>query len=298
MKNIDVLCIGVTSYDLVFTIDHHPRADEKSLANSFLSCGGGPAANAAVTVARLGLTAAFCGYLGTDIFGQLHFDELSAAHVDTQLVIRGNEQAPVSTVLVKPNGNRSLINYRSSKPLKKDTIDPGKINPKVILFDGHEPDISMRFLEIAGNRAIPTILDAGSVNKGTQMLYDKVDYLVCSEIFASELTKEREPEKALEKLSDHNKNIVITLGKKGLLWKTQNDRNAMPAFPVQAIDTTGAGDVFHGAFAGCIALKKDWIYTLKFSSAAAAVSCTRLGARTSIPTKEQVEAFLKNNPEI
>ena len=89
MQNIDVLCVGATSYDFVFRVKHHPGSDEKTTADTIIRCGGGPAANAAVTVARMGLRSAFAGYLGADIFGQLHLEELKAVGVDTGLVVRG-----------------------------------------------------------------------------------------------------------------------------------------------------------------------------------------------------------------
>ena len=88
--NVDVLCVGHASYDLVFSVAHHPSADEKIVADGLLSCGGGPAANAAVCVARLGFTSAFAGYLGRDLYGDNHFQELNDEGVNTQLIIRGN----------------------------------------------------------------------------------------------------------------------------------------------------------------------------------------------------------------
>ncbi|MEY3879642.1 MAG: hypothetical protein RIQ94_437, partial [Pseudomonadota bacterium] len=81
--NIDVLCVGHASYDLVFSVDHHPTADEKIVAEDFLGCGGGPTANAAVTVARLGFKSAFAGYLGQDIYGEKHYQELLESGVNT-----------------------------------------------------------------------------------------------------------------------------------------------------------------------------------------------------------------------
>jgi sulfofructose kinase len=110
--NIDVLCIGHASYDLVFSIDHHPLADEKISASGFIGMGGGPAANAAVTVAKLGFKAAYAGYLGLDIYGEHHYRELLDSGVNSDLIIRGKLPTPLSTVLVKPDGRRALINYK------------------------------------------------------------------------------------------------------------------------------------------------------------------------------------------
>ncbi len=293
MQPIDVLCVGATSYDFVFQVDHHPESDEKTVADAFVRCGGGPAANASVMVSRMGLKSAFAGYLGTDLFGGLHLQELQAAGVNTELVVRGEYPTPLSSVIVKPSGDRSLVNYRSADSvLPGGCIDFSAIHPAVVLFDGHEPEISLALLEETRARGIKTILDAGSVNRGTRQLFDRVDYLVCSERFAAEFTGASSPDLAIEGLIAHNPSVVITLGGAGLIWRSANGGGRIPAFPVEAIDSTGAGDVFHGAFAGSLAMGKKWDDLLRYSSAAAALSCTRLGARTSIPKGIEVERFI------
>ena len=293
MIDIDVLCVGATSYDLVFQVDHHPQSDEKTVAGAFLRCGGGPAANASVMVARMGLKSAFAGYLGSDIFGQLHLEELQAAGVDTRLVVRGDRPTPLSTVWVKPSGERALVNYRpAGSPLQPGEVDFRDVSPRVILFDGHEPGISLPLLGKAAAGGIATVLDAGSVNPGTLMLWDKVGFLVCSETFAREFTGESTPGQALETLAGRHPCVVMTLGAAGLIWAREGKRGSLSAFAVEARDTTGAGDVFHGAFAGCLAQGMGWGETLRYAGAAAALCCTRIGARTGIPDGAEVERFL------
>ncbi len=98
---------------------------------------------------------------------------------------------------------------------------------------------------------------------------------------------------AIERLSAHNHRVVITLGREGLIWRNASGEGRIPAFPVETRDSTGAGDVFHGAFAGSLAMGKEWNDILLYSSAAAALSCTRLGARTGIPEGIEVERFLR-----
>ena len=293
MPDFDVLCVGATSYDLVFRLNHHPGPDEKAVAESFVRCGGGPAANAAIMVARMGLRSAFAGYLGSDLFGGLHLEELQSAGVDTQLVVRGEHPTPISSVWVKPSGERALVNYRSAESvLPPEAVDFANIRPRVILFDGHEPALSVSLLRQARARGIRTVLDAGSWNRGTSQLFDKVDYLVCSETFASEFAGTTSPERVPEKLFARSGSVVITLGREGLIWRNPDGEGRLPAFPVSAKDTTGAGDVFHGAFAGSLAIGRGWGDTLRYASAAAALSCTRLGARTGIPEGAEVERFL------
>jgi len=293
----DVLCVGTASYDLVFSVSRHPAADEKMFADDFLECGGGPAANAAVTAARLGYRAAFIGYLGKDIFGEKHLSEFQREHVNTDYIVRGNAATPLSTILVKPGGDRTVVNYnRQSLPIgcadiAADVLE--KLRPAVILFDGHEPVISPKLADAARETGIKTILDAGSVFDGTVSLMNRVDYLVCSQKFARDYTGETDAEKALVGLSKHNTNVVITLGGNGLIWRTPLGKGEMPAFQVNAVDTTGAGDVFHGAFAVCVAAGLEWDATLSYAGAAAALCCTKTGARTGIPTGEEVTGFLK-----
>ncbi|MBW2502211.1 MAG: carbohydrate kinase [Deltaproteobacteria bacterium] len=291
---IDVLCVGSATYDLVYAVEHHPGPDEKIRAASFAGCGGGPAANAAVTVARLGLQAAFVGYLGRDMFGAAHIAELQRAGVFTDRVARGAFPSAVSAVMVKPDGSRALVSHRNPESLlSPGALDFSGMKARVILFDGHEPSISPPLARYARSRGIATILDAGSVHRGTAELADLVDYLVCSERFGLDFTGEARAERALEKLASHAPNVIITRGEKGLLWKRGAESSRLPAYQVNTVDTTGAGDIFHGALAACLARKKAWRKSLAYASAAAALCCTKIGARPGIPSEEEVKNFLE-----
>ena len=290
--NIDVLCVGHAAYDLVFSIDHHPAADEKISATGFIGCGGGPAANAAVTVAKLGLKAAFAGYLGRDLYGDKHYQEFLDYGVHAELIRRGSSPTPLSTVLVKPDGKRALINYKGETlPLPAEAIAFSKVTPKVVLFDGHEPHLSTALLARSQREGIATVLDAGSLHDGTLALMTKVDYLVCSEKFALQYAGDAET--ALTRLAGLSPTVVITLGEKGLIWRRGQEHGVLPAFPVAAIDTTGAGDAFHGAFAAAVALGLDWPAVLRYASAAGALCCTKTGARTGLPTLEEHRALFE-----
>ncbi|HYE34959.1 carbohydrate kinase family protein [Methylocaldum sp.] len=292
--DIQVLCVGHASYDLVFSVPHHPEADEKIFADSLVSCGGGPAANAAVTAARLGYKAAFAGYLGNDLYGHMHLEELRREQVTTNLIVRGSSPTPLSTILVKPDGKRALVNYKGdTRPLPANSIDFSAVAPEVILFDGHEAAVSEPLCAWAKSRGIPTVLDAGSLHKGTEALMFSVDFLVCSEKFARQWLDEDAPERALNRLAERSPAVVITSGEHGLIWKKGIESGSLPAFPVQAVDTTGAGDAFHGAFAAALASGRNWREILRYASAAGALCCTKAGARPGIPDREKVELFLK-----
>lgn len=292
--DIDVLCVGLACYDLVFTVDHHPAPDEKARANAFISCGGGTAANAAVAAARLGAVTAFSGYLGNDIYGDQHLAELHAAGVDTQLVVRGADVTSISAIFVKPNGARSIVNYRQgvANRLTPAHVSFTRVRPKAVLFDGHQPDLALAIADWAHEQGIPTVLDADTVNDGNRELVHRCTIIAASERFSQEFTGAASPQAGLELLAQHAPAVVVTLGERGLIWQRGGEAGALPAFQVEVVDTTGAGDTFHGALATGVAQGMAWEEMLRFASAAGALCCTKHGARLGIPTLAEVQTLL------
>ncbi len=288
---LDVLCVGHASYDITMAAAHHPAADEKMQAASLQLAGGGPAANAALCIARLGGTAGFCGYLGHDLFGAAHLNELTAEGVDTSLLVRGDHPTPLSQILAKPDGSRSVVNFKANTPFIAAATVALQQAPKVILFDGHEPLISEPMCRWAKAHGVTTVLDAGSLHRGTRMLADAVDYLVASETFARQFSGVDDLPSALRRMP--NPNTVITMGKHGLIWRQHDACGALPAFDVDAIDSTGAGDAFHAAFAYGLSQAMGRDALLRYASAAGAFACTALGARASLPDAGQLQSLLK-----
>lgn len=288
----DLICVGHASYDITMAVSSHPATDEKMLADKLQLAGGGPAANAAVCVSRLGGRAAFCGYLGNDLFGEAHINELICEAVDTRWIVRGSAPSPVSQILAKPDGTRSVVNYKGdTRWLVADAVTISEY-PRVLLFDGHEPLLSIRLNAWAKECGIPTVLDAGSLHQGTKTLASEVDYLVASEKFARHYTACENLDIALERMAELGNTVVITRGEQGLIWFRDGEFGSLDAFTVATVDSTGAGDAFHGAFALAIAQKQTWVQLLQFASAAGALSCTRLGARSSLPTADAVAALM------
>lgn len=283
---IDVLCVGHASFDITMTTAHHPGADEKMLADELKLGGGGPAANAAVQVARLGGRAAFCGYLGHDLFGEEHAAELAHEGVDIGLLVRGDHPSPVSQILAKPDGKRSVVNFKGDTPwLAEDAVETRHVEvlaPRVVLFDGHEPLLSASICDWARDKDIPTVLDAGSLHRGTRELAGRVDYLVASAAFAASYCDTPRSAAWLGTLGRVAPHVVVTLGEQGLIWQRGSDRGTLAGYRVHAVDSTGAGDAFHGAFALAVARDMGWSETLALSSAAGGLACTRLGARPSL----------------
>jgi sulfofructose kinase len=175
-------------------------------------------------------------------------------------------------------------------------MDFSRCRPQTILFDGHEPLISLPLAQWAKERALVTVLDAGSVRLGTRELAPRVDYLVASMKFAREFTGEKHPERALTRLSRVSPCVVITLGEHGLVWQRGKETGKLPAFSVRATDTTGAGDAFHGAFAWALASGHAAPECARIAAAVSALKCRRLGARSGLPTQDELKSFLAAQP--
>ncbi len=293
----DLFCMGHACYDLIFTVDHHPGPDEKSRADAFISCGGGTAANGAMTAAWLGYRVAFSGYLGNDIYGQQHLDELHAVGIDTTQVVRGVAPTPISSIFVKPDGARSIVNYKGETDgLTAADVALDEVDARVVLLDGHQPALAFDVAAWARARGIPVVLDADTINAGNIQLARRCDYVVATLHFALEFTGAATPQEGLANLARSVPTAVVTLGADGLIWQRGDEQGELPAFPVEVVDTTGAGDTFHGAFAAGVAAGMDWIDLLRYASAAGALCCTGHGARLAIPTPQEVEALLAANP--
>ena len=298
----DLLCVGFACYDLTFSVDRHLEADEKTRATGLIGCGGGLAANAAMTAARLGYRTGFAGYLGNDLYGDAHLAEFYESGVDTSLVLRGDPPTSLSAILVKPDGARTLVNYQEELPqLAANAVDLLETPVGALLFDGHQRPLAISLLAQARQLGIPTVLDADSVNEGTTALMGLVEFLVTSERFGRQFTGCEDSLDAAIALSSYAPTVVVTAGERGLAWHARADSRFgagagwFAPFAVEAVDTTGAGDAFHGAFAAGLSAGMGWEELLRYASAVGALCCTKKGARIGIPTGAEVEAFLRRD---
>ncbi len=218
MNQFDVLCVGFACYDLIFTVDHHPGPNEKARASAFLGCGGGTAANAAVAAAQLGASTAFTGYLGNDIYGDQHLAELHAAGVDTRLVVRGAEATSISAIFVKPDGARSIVNYREqiASRLTPADVPFTQVRPKTVLFDGHQPALALAVADWAHAQGIPTVLDADTINDGNRDLVRRCTIVAASEHFAQAFTGADSPQAGMARLAHrHSGRAWLDLAARG-----------------------------------------------------------------------------------
>ncbi len=288
MKN--VLCVGHSAYDLTFLVEEYPIENRKYSMKPPTECGGGPAANAAYLIAKWGGSCRYAGVVGDDAYGLKIYKEMEATGVDCTWLLKDPEGGtPYSFILAnRSNGSRTLFNTKpGTKPLEIEWDD---WKPDVILLDGHEVEASLQVLNRFKDAI--SVLDAGSFNERTKRLAQEVDYLVCSEDFCREVTGVDGEDLSsvsdqLEALTNHH--CVITLGHRGSIYQSNNQRIYQPTIAVHAMDTTGAGDIFHGAFAYALAMDMEMEKTIQIASIAAALSVQKPGARVAIPTLEEVE---------
>lgn len=294
---VDVLCIGHVAYDVTLPLKDYPLENSKYVIDYKIEGGGGPASNAAYLLSKWGIKTSFIGLLGDDTYGKNIIEEFKNVGTDISMVKMAKDYpTPYSTILVNiKNGTRTIINSKVQHPqLDIDQKHLEKLNPKVMLFDGHELKTSIKAMELFPNAK--TILDAGSVREGTLVLGEKVDYLIVSENFAlsyckmESLKNENDYEECMNKIKQLNKHgqIVVTLGERGLIYEEKGRVKSLDAYKVKAVDTTGAGDIFHGAFAYGLINNYSLIENLKLSSKTSAISVQTLGGRRSIPDKDKI----------
>jgi sugar/nucleoside kinase (ribokinase family) len=298
-----VLAIGTAAYDLFFPLSGWLEENHKYEIAASQESGGGPAANAACLLSLWGVPAALACLLGDDLYGQRILEELRRAGTDLRLTeVRARASTPLSVILVNAaTGSRTLVNrLPPAEPLRFGPADLtvlAGLAPDVLLFDGHQPEAALQAMEACPRAR--TILDAGSRRRGTDLLASRVEFLVPSERFARAVTGEQDLDSAeggrrcLEALRRLNgREVVVTLGERGVLYLEEGELRRLPAFPVRAVDTTGAGDIFHGAFA--YGVLQGWALsrTVRFAAMAAALSVARPGGRASIPALAEVRAAI------
>lgn len=293
-----ILCIGQSAYDITYVIHEDLVENQKYRIYEIMECVGAPATNAASLCAKWQEDSALISRVGNDVYGEKILQTLREQGVDIRYIKELDDfKTPVSTIIAHAEtGSRTIFNC------------PGELHPcefaypahcDVILLDGHEMDASLEALTRFPDAV--SVLDAGTCKEETRLLGAMVDHLVCSQDFArqySGITIDKDnPQTVVDTFMSlrklNKKQIVVTLGEDGLLYSKDHEILHMPAFNVKAIDTTGAGDIFHGAYAYGVMKKWDMEKILKVASATAALSTEKLGGNVAIPTLEDVEKLTK-----
>jgi sugar/nucleoside kinase (ribokinase family) len=298
-RRYDFVGLGFSGLDYLCLTPRIP-ADDKVEALATLTQGGGPAATATYTAARLGSRTAFIGVTGDDERGRLIAAGLRDGGVDTAtLVIRPNAESPAAFCWTEePTGHRSIVWTRGgAQALAREEIDIGMIkNARLLHLDGHQTPAAIHAAQGARAGGTTVSIDAGTLVPGIETLLTLSDLVITSEPFAQRFTGEDNPELAVRKLfAGPRRFAAVTLGSKGSIGFDGKAIYRQPSFPVKVVDTTGAGDAFHGAFAYRFLNGGDWAACLRFAAAVAALSCTAFGGRTGIPTLGETERFLSEH---
>jgi ribokinase len=297
MKQVEIAGLGFCGLDYLCILNHIPVDDKVEILQHLVQ-GGGPAATAIVTAARLGAETAFIGAVGDDDRGTAIVNGLKLEKVDTGhiQVKQGKESPSAFCWIEKESGKRSIAWTKgTSLPLDPDYVDQDFIaSLKLLHLDGHNMEAAIKAARIAKKNGVMISLDAGTMLPDIDLLVELADICIASESFAFKFTSEIDSEKAAEKIFKTGCLVAaVTSGKKGVFAVTPNGSIKNDAFHVPVVDTTGAGDVFHGAFAYAFIQGWEMDRVLKFAGATAAIKCMKFGGRTGIPSADEVFEFLK-----
>lgn len=294
----DVVGVGLNATDTMILIPHFPAYGGKVPFLEEIMSPGGQVASAMVCCANLGLRTKYIGTIGDDLRGDIQWESLQGSGVNLDHVQRRTNCPNQSAyILIDQTTGERTVFWSRPEGLR---IDPEEITTEQIAcarllhIDGHDTPAVAHAARIARQHGIPVTVDVDTIYKGFEHVLPNVDYLITSSEFPERWTGEADPLKALTLLQDNYgmKVAAMTLGAHGALARVGGRFVYSPAFVVNCLDTTGAGDVFHGAF--CYAVVKGYSMeeTLEFSNALAALNCTALGARGGISTEEAARALI------
>jgi len=299
----EVLCTGIAVLDAVFAVEQFPVPEAKTQASAFMIISGGCAANAAVAIARLGGRARFAGPLGgpfgEEPIGDRILAELAGEQVDCADCPRvPGVPSAMSAICIDPRGERAIVNYRDDRLAAARPHDPSGLvaTADAVLADNRFPEFVLPICEAARARGIPVVLDADKPTRATDVLLRVASHVVFSAEGLRATAGTDDLGAGLERIAAVSGSfLAATDGPNGMFWLlpgTREKSRRMAAFPIQAIDSLAAGDVFHGAFVLGLAQGRPEIDAMRFAAAAAAIKCTRFGGITGAPGRAEVEAFM------
>ncbi|MBY0383005.1 MAG: sugar kinase [Xanthobacteraceae bacterium] len=294
-----ILCIGMPVRDLVFRVDDLPARGLKKHASHYTEISGGNALNAAIAIARLGGRPFMTGPMGdaAEKGSATIFDDFAKEGINGSTLVRmPGLVTPISNILIDDTGERTIVTFR----------DPGLWKVKLphetellkdcaaVLVENRCADFSRDLCLEAHRRGIPVILDADQVMPLTDSLLQAATHIIFSEEVLRGVAGSNDDAVALRKVASLTPAFVaVTNGSDGMTWLDPDGQaRHMEAFPIKAVDTLGAGDVFHGAFTLAMAERHPIEEAMRFSAAAAAIKCTRHGGAFAAPQRPEIEAFL------
>lgn len=298
MPDFDVVGVGLNATDTLILLSKFPAYAGKVPFSQEILSPGGQVASAMVACAELGLRVKYIGTVGDDERGRVQMESLqgSGINLDHVQVRKGCPNQTAYILIDDSTGERTVL-WRREDCLK---LEPDEITPEMIInsrmlhIDGHDTAAVGRAASIARRHRIPVTVDVDTIYHGFDRVLPDVDYLIASSEFPAQWTSERDPFVALQMIQQEYgmRVAAMTLGAHGALALCEGRFTYSPAFVVNCVDTTGAGDIFHGAFCYAILEGLALREALDLSNAMAALNCTAIGARGGIPLLGQARALM------
>lgn len=293
-----IVGIGACVMDTLLSLPAFPQEDTKLCASNVRPAGGGPVGTGLVAASKLGANCAYIGTLSDDNGGIFLAEDFRKYGVSTQQisVLPGYRSFTSCIWLNESNGSRTCVFDKGTLPPlvlnngQKQTI----ADADILMVDGNELDSAVEAAILAHSSNTLVLYDAGGLYPDVGRLLRHTDLLIPSEEFALSHTGMETAQQAAQVLFDtyHPKIVVITQGVKGGVYYDGTIMSSYPAFPTHVVDSNGAGDVFHGAFAAAVSMGYDYLTCCYFASAASSIKCRGIGARESAPYFNTVKAFL------
>jgi sulfofructose kinase len=294
-----ILCIGMPVRDLTFRVPGLPARGSKENASHFDEICGGNALNGAIAIARLGGRASICGPMGDagETTSRYIFEKMAEEGIQTKHIVHmPGLVTPISNIMIDPSGERTIVTFRDPELWKVHLPDADTLlhDCAAILTESRCAAFCTDLCAEARRRGIPVIVDVDRAMSLREGLLNASSHLVFSSEPLQETAGVADDGEALKKIAKLTPSFLAgTRGAQGTIWLDEHQTlQQTPAFPVHTVDTLGAGDVFHGAFALAITENQDLRAALRFASAAAALKCTRFGGAFAAPQRAEVEALL------
>ena len=294
----NILCAGIAVLDEVFRVSAFPMPDTKVQASEFITIGGGNAANAAVAIARLGGAAYFAAPLGDDAVGDRLIESLQREGVECVGCVRiPGTRTPVSAIFVDARGDRTIANYRDHRLNDARADNPDLLVAAVdaVVADNRFPDFVLPICRAAMARRIPVVIDADKAEDHGQPLFKAATHVIFSAQCLRATARTDDLPSGLAQMGTFTEAfLAVTDGPHPVLWYDRSGATIRetPVFAVKAVDTLGAGDVFHGAFALALVEGRGVEDALRFAAAAAGLKCSRFGGSAVAPRRAEVDALL------
>jgi sulfofructose kinase len=295
-----ILCAGIAVLDEVFRVEACPPPDAKVEAGEFMTIGGGCAANAAVAIARLGGTVRFAAPLGgppgVDAIGDRLIEGLQREGVDCVGCVRvTGGRTPVSAIFIDARGDRTIATYHGHRLDNTLPPDPGRLLADIdaVLVDNRFASFVSPICHAALARGIPVVVDADRATQEHHPLFAAATHVIFSGECLRQTARTDDLAAGLQRMAQFTDAfLAVTNGPKPVLWRDGALIREQPVFAIKAVDTLGAGDIFHGAFALALVERQGTAAALRFAAAAAGIKCTRFCGSTAAPWRNEVEALL------